>query len=882
MRIFNCFYRWSFIALIAIGVRPAQAEPATPHVLVLASYHVGMQWEDSLINGLRDTIGDNAELVFCHLDIKRYPDRSREPLLLAQVQSMAELSRPTAIVALEDYAWTLAIEHRAQLFPELPIIFAGVNNWTNGSVRPQNTTGAVEAFDAKGTVELALQLHPKANRLVILNDPSETGLANHALLDRFLPELLGSRKLLYLGDDETFEQAEATLKTLNPKNDVVLLLNWNLDTTGQTRSHEEAAARIRSLCAAPVYAVWDLFSGLGIVGGRLLDGRVHGHQAGEMLLKVLQGTPADDIPIETFSRTQLTLDDRQLRRFKIDRHRIPAEATLIHQPTSFISLYRNELIATAVIMLVLILLLLLLTVLLFQKRRLAAELDRKSRFLTSIFQLSPDAVFVKQKDGRLLLASQTYAALFNRTPETLIGLKDSELTQTPALADAWHTRREAVLNNSSKDATEPIREILTGPDGQSLVFSTKLTRIDLSDHSEPLILGVMRDITDELHRQSELEKARQLEAVGRLAGGMAHDFNNLLIPIICGAELVAEQATPSIQKLIGNILDAGIKAKELTRQLLTYCRSEKVPEERINPAEILHSMKKMLRRLVREDIDIVFDAESSLCLIIGDRNQLERVLMNLVLNAEDALPHGGKITITCSTLHITEPTADDIKPGDWLYLSVHDTGTGMPPDVVKRLFEPFFTTKENGRGTGLGLYTSNETIRQHNGHIRVSSSEGHGTLFKIYLPAAANQNPAEQPASRKTPSAAFPAVIAVAEDESAVHELTCLMLEKLGYQVVTEPSATALLERIQAEKQHIDLLLTDVIMPDLSGPELANRLTQLQPGLKVLFTSGYTTGILKAYGIPEDEEHLLVKPFQLHALGVILHKILNPSSEKNI
>jgi signal transduction histidine kinase/CheY-like chemotaxis protein len=434
-------------SLVAATTNPTAERNNKPKVLVLLSYHYGMRWEDEVAHGLREVLAERAELVFVHYDVKRFPDRSRETELLATTRSMFNITQPSVVIAVEDYAWNLVQAHRKDLFSDIPVVFAGVNVWKPGSPRPPNATGVVESIDPAATVELALRLHPSARRVVIVNDTTETGKADLELLDHELPAVLNGRTVKYVGE-EGHEAAEKTLAALNPAEDVVLMVSWNL---GQSLPYDRYPAFIRSLCPAPIYGLWEFYFGDGIVGGALLDGHVHGKQAAEMAAKLLAGASTSDLPVELHSRTRLALDDRELRRFKVNPSLIPPDTEIINRPVTLWSQYWQEIIGIVIGVVLLLILLVILAVLLQQKRRLAADLDRRVKERTADLEAARIELMHKaeglERAGRYkseFLATMSHEL---RTPlNAILGYaqilqRDENLT--PRQKDGIHTIRQS-------------------------------------------------------------------------------------------------------------------------------------------------------------------------------------------------------------------------------------------------------------------------------------------------------------------------------------------------------------------------------------------------------------------------------------------------------
>jgi len=366
----------------------------------------------------------------------------------------------------------------------------------------------------------------------------------------------------------------------------------------------------------------------------------------------------------------------------------------------------------------------------------------------------------------------------------------------------------------------------------------------------------------------QLQQAQKMEAIGRLAGGVAHDFNNLLSIIIGYSELLLEQEqlNESGRDLVHDVLKAGERAAALTAQLLAFSRKSIIRPRPTDINALTRDLQRMLHRLIGEDIDLLVLLDESLRPVLADPTQIEQVIMNLAVNARDAMPLGGKLIIETQALSVEEPFVqahEGVKPGNYAMLAVTDNGMGMSDDVKVRIFEPFFTTKEVGKGTGLGLATIYGIVKQSNGHISVYSELGSGTTFKVYLPIAEHEEAFRrrpEPSSVRVSPTGTETILLV-EDEEGVRKLSRLVLESYGYTVLEASNGRQAIDVAAAHEGPIHLLLTDVVMPKLNGRELAASITRTRPNTKVLFMSGYTDDAILHLGVLETDMPLLQKPF---------------------
>lgn len=396
-------------------------------------------------------------------------------------------------------------------------------------------------------------------------------------------------------------------------------------------------------------------------------------------------------------------------------------------------------------------------------------------------------------------------------------------------------------------------------------------------------VGVQVDVTGKKKLESQYRQAQKMEAVGRLAGGVAHDFNNLLTVINGYCQVLASILPPQdkASEMVGMIARAGERAADLTRQLLTYSRKQIQTIQVLNLNQVLASTEKILRRMIGEDVELVLMPGAGLHLVKADPGQIEQVVMNLAVNARDAMPTGGTLTIQTENLQLAERSAQgtfEIPAGSYVVLSVTDTGGGMDVLTQAHVFEPFFTTKEPGKGTGLGLAMVYGIVKQNNGYITVDSVLNRGTTFRIYLP---NVREAERPHPGPRETANLPKgteTILLVEDEKEVRALTGYLLQQQGYKVLAASSGAEALEMSIRHDGPIDLLLTDVVMPNMSGRHVAEALRMRHPRMRVLYLSGYTNDTILRYGIMDAETAFLQKPFRVSDLAHKVREVLNRRS----
>ncbi|RMH09874.1 MAG: hybrid sensor histidine kinase/response regulator [Nitrospirae bacterium] len=500
------------------------------------------------------------------------------------------------------------------------------------------------------------------------------------------------------------------------------------------------------------------------------------------------------------------------------------------------------------------------------------ELERSREHFHRIIELSEDAIISIDQQQRIVLFNQAAKAIFGYQMEEIIGRSLDQLIPN-RLREVHREHVHAFLQTEEQTRPTTMRSRIVGLRKHGEEFPAEASLIKFEMGGEPILTARLRDLTEELRREetlreteAQLRHTQKMEAVGRLAGGVAHDFNNILTAISGYAELLHQlPLSGSFTRYVEEIQKAAQRATKLTRQLLAFGRRQHLQAQVIDLNSILTDMEPMIRRLISEDIAIVCQLAPDIGSVKVDPNQLEQVILNLVVNAKDAMPHGGTLTLETANVQPEELTTVQAVNPDLhaaVVLRVKDTGIGMSDELQAHIFEPFFTTKPQGEGTGLGLSTVEGIVRQSGGTILVSSQPGHGATFSIYLPRVEAME-AEQPASAPSfsrPSSGSETILLV-EDEDQVRRLACEILETAGYRIVAASTVEQALAFCDSHRDPVALLITDVVMPRMSGSELYHRLRALYPNLKVLLMSGYVDESLRQKGLLDERLPFLPKPF---------------------
>ena len=514
------------------------------------------------------------------------------------------------------------------------------------------------------------------------------------------------------------------------------------------------------------------------------------------------------------------------------------------------------------------------------ERKLAERaLVESHSLLRAVVEGTSDAVFVKDLDGRYLMINTSGARLLGKSVEEVVGQSDEALFEPEAASAVTEHDRQVIASG----ALQTFEERLTAAGITRTFQATKGVYRDAQGHVIGLI-GVSRDVTELKRLEEQLRQAQKMEAVGRLAGGIAHDFNNLLTVINGYGDLMFNRLDledPN-RELLAEVLKSAERATHLTRQLLAFSRQQMLQPRVVNLNALLNDLRKLMAPLIGEDIELVFVPGRELDLVKIDPGQFEQAIINLVVNARDAMPDGGRLIIETRNVDLDEDDAKnqqrEVRPGGYVLIAVTDSGLGIDPATKARLFEPFFTTKGPGKGTGLGLAMVYGFVKQSGGHIEVYSEAGHGAVFKIYLPRADQDGAAARSSAAILDVPRGRETVLLVEDEAGVRNLSKFVLESNGYSVLEAGHGQEALAVAERHEGAIHLLVTDVVMPGMSGRQLANELCEVRPGTRVLFMSGYTDEHIVRHGVLDASPAFLQKPFSPIALARKVREVLDQSA----
>ena len=858
------------------------ASRAAPQVLILHSYHAGYDWSEDITAGVRSKFRESGVIVqprVEYMDVRHHPAPEHLHQLRAYYQHKFKDSTFDVLICADNAALEFLFRHHDELFGKIPVVFCGVETVEQYDLASRPLfTGVIEATEDLPTVTLALKLHPETRRVISITDyrPTlEAARTGSTKLQSAFPQL----EFVFI-DPQSLRMADLLekLKSFPAQGSVGLLGAFFGNRFGEAFTAEEVTRLITEQCPFPIYGVHTNTFGHGIVGGKLNNGFFQGAEAARLALAIWGGKRPADLPVSSHSPNRFQFDYAQLQRWRINRSLLPLESLIANEPVSLYSQYKR-IIWIVVGFFALQSMAISVLLLNIRRRKKAEALLGQSE---ASLELAQSITHIGSWDHdliqrRLRWSNETYR-IFGYALEKPAASFDLFLERVHP------DDREAVMRTSqaarASGGAYTAEHRIIRPDGSVRLVQQQAEVIRDNQGRALRMIGTTQDITDIRHLEEQLRHSQKLEAVGQLAGGIAHDFNNLLTAINGYSELVLGQlrSQDSIRPEVEEIRKAGERAATLTRQLLAFSRKQVLQPRIINLNTIVAGMDKMLHRVLGEDILLQTHLAADLGQVRADPGQIEQVILNLALNARDAMPKGGQLTLETSNAARDEDyarTHQEVVAGSYALLAITDSGYGMDLATQARIFEPFFTTKEPGKGTGLGLSMVYGIVKQSGGHIWVYSEPGRGTTFKIYLPLCLDSIEPVDSADATAKGSPGSETVLVVEDESTVRNFVRLVLARNGYRVLEAVNGKQALELSLHHRGEILLMIADVVMPEIGGLQLAQELAALRPQMRVLYVSGYTENAMMRQGILDSEIAFLQKPFTMEALLQKVRQLLD-------
>lgn len=884
-------------------------------ILILHSYGQEYPWtknqHQAFIAAMNSANPEDLIISTEHLDSKR---RTFDAEYISSFYNYLAIKydqyTPDIIYVTDDNALTFALAHSQALFPETPIVFSGVNNYSiKDTLDHKIITGVFEKKDISRNLELLNNIDTLAKDILVIGDNSNTYKAIEKEVKQQLEKHAQIRASF--AASHYIDDLINTIKNNPSKYLFLTTLGAITDSSGQILSLSETLSALAKAGDNIILSMEDAYVQEGIMGGFVTSGEQQGAAAANLVIEFFSGTAIEDLPFVTDSPNKYIFDFSALKTSSITLpENILAQATMLNSPESFYIRHRSVITGLVIALTIVLIasLTLFLILLAFKNRKIKSTSIQTQELEKIIFertmQLSDEKQKLTQAQEIAHIGSYEWEVepdkttwsdeLYNITGHTPVEFIPSYKNYTdhihPDDRDKFTQLTKRVFRDKQKYHAE--YRIVRPDNGIRHVYEQGDVKLDRHGKLYALF-GVVHDITERktseneyLRLQRELNQAHKMEALGQLTGGIAHDFNNILA-IISGftnlsLEKYKNEIDPKLLQYLDNIAQATTRATDLVSKMMVFSRDDKGINEPLCFATLIEEDIKLLSSVMPSSIDIEYKFDDGLPEVIMDKTQLHQVIMNLAINAKDAMDGIGKLRINLSSIHITDKECNACHrriQGDWLMLSISDTGCGIDEDTVDRIFEPFYTTKIVGQGTGMGLSVLNAIVEGHGGHILVETKPGSGTTFKLFFPPA-------QATTKDRPDEISKAVnnqykgqgqkILIVDDEQALTDFLSEILESHGYECTTSNQSTEALSLVEKNPGHFDLLITDQTMPQLLGTDLVEKIREVRPDLPVILTTGYSDSISREQA-EERGINYLDKPLDLPLLQATMAKLLHNS-----
>ncbi|WP_167590468.1 hybrid sensor histidine kinase/response regulator [Oceanidesulfovibrio indonesiensis] len=843
--------------------------------MLLNSYHNGYSWSDNILDGVREALHDehvDVDLHIEYLDGKRSStplvhDRYRELLRAKYADQEFE-----AVVATDNLALRLAFAWRTDLFPGVPIVFAGINDMEMETVSGENATGVLENVDIAETLRLAKRFHPWAKRVVVVGDNSITGLAIRNQVMNAAEDVQDIFSFEYI-TTAALDPILQGIKNL-PEDAILYLIPSYYKVEGTLYDAGEVLEIVSQSTDRPVYSNWKFLLGHGSVGGRLISGWRQGYEAGKYTAELLRGAPISSLPVIEKTDNQYIFSYPRLVEFSISQDLLPPGSIIVDAPKAFYEVSKDVFWSLLVSFVLLSFALVLLAINILRRRRIEHKIINQLSFQEILMDSIPQLVCWKDQEGRYLGANRSFTEFFGiKDPDDVMGktdyhiMKEGRFTEWVAALD-----REVLLSEKPRLR---VRISLTGPGGETVWL--EMNKVPLYDAQNRVVgtLSTAENMTREINLERQLLQSQKMEAIGALAGGIAHDFNNILTSIVNSTELALMDldAESDTAQDLERVLRAASRGKRLVQQIMAFSRPSQEGFQPTDLAEHVRDTVNLLQPSLPRNITVNATVTADPVCVMVDPTQIYQVLMNLCTNAFQAMRDtGGVLDVRLEDVYLDPDHARelDMQFGKALRLVVSDTGPGIDQEIMDKVFDPFFTTKGKKEGTGLGLSVVLGIVKNHGGAVRVKSRPGEGATFEIYLPARQAQS--ETCDTDGTRPLLSHARILFVEDDPDQLITTPRVLASLGFDVTTAARGSEALD-ILAAGRTFDLVITDFDMPGVDGVELAKRLAGHYPELPIILISGRNQAKKRAKNSP-NIRRIVEKPFGRDELADAVSHVL--------
>ncbi len=857
-------------------------------ILYLNSYNNGYAWSDNILKGIRSVLPmDIQSLNFQveYLDAKRYETQTMKAALFAFFKAKFRKDHFDVVITSDNNALEFVIEYRDQLFPGVPVVFCGVNDFHQDMLEGQaRITGIAETVAFKENMDIMKRLHPKARQMILISGNSVTSKA----IVREIKETIAREKIEFNFRFITGFQTEKLtsgkpdfLENLTDDTLIYIVPGGSEESDGTFYNIGEISTMICRATDKPVYSSWEFLMGTGIVGGKLASGLRQGEQAAQVAMRILAGENPDLIPVKTDVGHAYIFDYKVLQKFKVNTDLLPEGSRIINEPYNFYQLNRQLFWVIIGALIVLSGLVVLLILNMDQKKKANLAMENSKAQLQLILDNIPHLVFWQDSELNLVDVNLSFLKFFNiRDKSTIIG-KDIASVQ-----DLAHTAEESRrLGQEVLDSATPyysrLLKILRSNNQQVWL---EINKIPLLDKKKRVVgvLSTAEDITKKINLKKQLTQAQKMEALGILSGGIAHDFNNILTSIVNSTELAIDDVPEDsmTRKDLDRVLSAGRRGSQLVKQILTFSRPGHVRFRKVNIARVVSDAMALVETSLPGNIEVIRSTGPGDYWCHGDATQIHQVVMNLCTNSFQAM--GGKSGLIEVGLHNRELAAGGkeareeggpftLSPGSYVELTVTDNGPGIEPDILDNIFDPFFSTKSKNIGTGLGLSMVHGIVQGHNGGIFITSIPYEKTQFTVLIPRM-EQGEEEEDFAADEGVCKGQGKILFVEDDEEQRQSVPRTIERLGYTVTVAENAGRAIQLIIDADPVFDLVITDYDMPKTTGLELARRLSSMRPDLPVILVSGRNVEFSRQESV--NIKKFIVKPYNKTILSKGIQEVL--------
>lgn len=866
----------SLISLVLFCPYIAISEEYDKNVLYINSYHDGYRWSDSILEGIRSELDASwykIGLQVEYMDAKKFKNDSVTKELVRLYEEKFKSIQFNVVMVSDDDAFNFALQYRPQLFPDVPIVFCGVNSITLEETQAGNLTGVVENFDLASTIEVALKLHSGKRRMIVVGDDSTTGVAIKKRIDEIIP-IFRNRLDVEYWIQLDLEEVKQRVKKL-PDDAFLFFIPYYQIIGERFYTSEEVVAAIYSNSNVPIYSSWDFLLGHGLVGGSFLSGFEHGKEAAKKTIQILDGRPASSIPINFETTGEYVFDYKVMKRLALDEKQLPFNSTLINEPDPFYKLSR-ELFWMIIVSVPLLLATVFLLVLNMAARRSGErKIKNQLTFQETLIDTIPQLVSWKDVHGRYMGANRTYTTFFGLGDITDVIQKNTKEVIVDQQYVKWSMEADRAVVDEEKEFRR-IRKEISGI--TETVSWLEVNKVPLRDQDGTIsgILTTAENVTREKNLENQLIQSQKMEAIGTLAGGIAHDFNNILTSIINSTELAIGDIPRDTQteKDLQRVLKAARRGGDVVKQILSFSRPTKDGFRSTNLASVIAEVVSLLEVSLPSNILVISDIKMAIPDIYADPTQIHQAIMNLCTNGFHALRNqGGTLLIGVREVifDLQEASYMALPAGDYIQLTVKDDGIGIPPEIKDKIFDPFFSSKEKSEGTGLGLTVVHGIVKGHGGAVRVESEVGVGTVFELYLPKVSWLETSKL--DDHEPVIAVLGRILLVEDDIDQLQSAARLLRQYGYDVVELGDSIKAATMISTQAAFFDLVITDYDMPGLNGIEFVEIISKYAEKLPVIMISGREEA-LKAASTHGVVRVVLRKPYDKKDLYTVINRIL--------